>query len=261
MNNEGPVIIITGASRGLGAAAARMGAHLGARVVLAARSLDRLEEQAAAIQAAGGTALAVQADLTREADCHAVISRSLTHFGRIDALVNNSGTLDPVGRVAEANPEAWRENWALNLLAPVLLVKLAMPSLRERAGRIINVSSGAADNAIGGWGAYSSAKAALNHLTRVLAVEEPEITAIALRPGLVDTEMQARIRAHGQGHMTQRNYEWLARLHKQGRLLPPETPGKAVACLAYEALHSWSGEMMQWDDARIQELVQRHWPE
>jgi NAD(P)-dependent dehydrogenase (short-subunit alcohol dehydrogenase family) len=111
-------------------------------------------------------------------------------------------------------------------------------------------------NVVGGWGAYSTAKAAINHLTRILASEEPAITAVALRPGIVDTEMQATIREKGKSHMAEANYQWLYGQYDRGQLLPPEKPGKAIACLALFAPHEWSGEIIQWDEERVQQLVQ-----
>ena len=134
-------------------------------------------------------------------------------------------------------------------------MRLALPSMRLHRGRVINITSGAAVNVIGGWGAYSAAKVAINHLTMILAAEEPEITALALRPGLVDTAMQATIREKGQGQMAESSYRRLAGAHAQGSLLPPDAPGRAIACLALFAPHAWSGEVLQWDDERVQQLV------
>jgi NAD(P)-dependent dehydrogenase (short-subunit alcohol dehydrogenase family) len=185
-----------------------------------------------------------------------IIQKALDYFGRIDALVNNAGAIEPMSPIAEADSQAWEQNWRLNVLGPVMLTRLALPSLRERKGRVINVSSGAAVNVIGGWGAYSTAKAAINHLTRILASEEPAITAIALRPGIVDTEMQATIREKGRDRMAERNYNLLHGLYEQGRLLPPEAPGRALACLSLHAPREWSGDTIQWDEERVQRLVQ-----
>ncbi len=257
---EQAAIIITGASRGLGAAAARAAASLGGGVVLAARSEQLLDQVAAGIQAAGGKALAVPTDITREADCREVVRAAREHFGGIQALVNNGGVIEPIAPVAEASVQEWEHCLQVNLLGAVRLIQLALPHLRPRAGRIINISSGASVNAIGGWGAYSASKAALNHLTRVLASEEPQVTSLALRPGIVDTRMQAAIRAQGRGRMAESNYERLIGLYEQGRLLPPELPGRAIACLALHTPSEWSGEFIQWDDPKVQALVDGCFP-
>lgn len=256
------MVIVTGASSGLGAATARFGARLGARVTLAARSLERLQEEARRIEQAGGRTLVVRADVSRAQDCRAIIDQTLEHFGRIDALVNNAGTIEPMGPIAQAQPGEWERNWAVNVLAPVMLTLLALPHLRESAGRVVNISSGASLNVVGGWGAYSAAKAALNHLTRILASvwpitsATPAVTAVAFHPGIMDTVMQAHIRETGKSRMAERNYQWLSSLHEEGRLVPPEESGAAVACLALHAPHEWSGELIQWDEPRVRELVQ-----
>ncbi len=108
---------------------------------------------------------------------------------------------------------------------------------------------------IGGWGAYCTAKAALNHFNRVLASEEEHITAITFRPGVVDTEMQTTIREQGEEGMQSQAYERFVRLHQDGELLPPVVPGQAMAVLALYAPSEWSGEFIAWDEDRVQLLV------
>jgi NAD(P)-dependent dehydrogenase (short-subunit alcohol dehydrogenase family) len=252
-----PTIIVTGASSGLGAATAVLAARLGTNVVLAARSLEALEEQAYKIESTGGHARVVQADVSRLKDCRAIVQTALEHFGRIDALINNAGMIEPIDPIARARRNDWQLNWAVNVSGPVMLTRLALPHLLNNSGRVVNITSGSAETAVAGWGAYSAAKAAINELTRVLASEEPGITALALLPGLVDTAMQATIRARGESHMAQSNYDWLFSLHENGKLLPPAAPARAIACLALYAPHEWSGEVLAWDEGRVQQLVQK----
>jgi NAD(P)-dependent dehydrogenase (short-subunit alcohol dehydrogenase family) len=254
---EQPTIIVTGASSGLGAATAALAARLGASVVLAARSLDALQEQAARIESAGGRALVVRGDVSLAQDCREIVRQALEHFGRIDALVNNAGMIEPIDPIAKARPHLWKRNWGVNVFGPLILTQLALPHLRKSHGRVVNITSGAAETAVAGWGAYSSAKAAINQLTRLLASEEPTITALALLPGIVDTAMQATIRAKGESHMAQSNYEWLFNLHENGKLLPPAAPARAIACLSLYAPHEWSGEVLAWDEGRVQRLVEK----
>ncbi len=250
-----PTIIITGASRGLGAAAAQIMGRLKANVVLTARSFESLESQALAIQQTGGTALAVVGDIRRDEDCQEIIRQAFEHFGQIDGLVNNSGIIQPIAPIAEADRKEWEMNWATNVFGPVRLTQMALPYLRSRNGRIVNITSGAAENVVGGWAAYSTAKAALNHFTRILASEEPTITAVALRPGIVDTEMQTTIRETGANRMASKNYEMLSNLYEQGKLLPAEQPGKSIAALTLFAPHEWSGEIILWNDERVLQLI------
>jgi len=256
-----PTIIITGASRGLGAATARIAAGLGANVVLNARAADDLARVAQAIRDAGGTALAIAGDVSRAADCEKLVATAVSEFGRVDAVVNNAGILEPLARLADADPDAWRQNWAVNVLGPLLVTQAALPYLRAVHGRVINVSSGAAVKAYAGWGAYCVAKGALNQFNQVLAMEEARLTAIAFRPGVVDTAMQSAIRETGADAMTDELHAQFMRLHAGGELLPPETPGRALAVLALYADSAWSGEFLQWDDERVQALVARHAPE
>lgn len=250
MNNKS--IIITGASRGLGAAAARSAAQMGANVVLMARSKEELDRLVDEIESEGGGAMAVSGDVSSQLYCNKVIAETLQRFGRLDALVNNAGTIEPIEPLAEATPQAWETNWRINLLGPLMLVRTALPHLRELKGRVVNVSSGAAVKVIRSWGAYSTAKAALNHLNRFLAEEEPDITAIAFRPGVVDTAMQTTIR--NSSKMPTEDQAYFMDLHADGELLPPELPGLALAKVALYAPQEWSGEFIAWDDERIAAL-------
>jgi NAD(P)-dependent dehydrogenase (short-subunit alcohol dehydrogenase family) len=252
-----PTIIVTGASRGLGEAISKSLAGLGARVVLNARSILDLERVAREIHDLGGNALAAPGDVGKEADCRQIVETTILKFGRIDALVNNAAIVEPIASIAEANSEAWERSWAVNVLGPVLLTGLALPYLRESHGRVINVSSGAAEHAIAGAGGYCASKAALNHFNRVLAVEEKEITAIAVRPGVVDTPMQTAIRTKGGAGMPAEVYDRFVRFYEEGELLSPEIPGRTLAILALYAPADWSGEFLSWDEERVQEMVLR----
>jgi len=205
----------------------------------------------------GGEVLPVQADISQQKDCQRLMDAILNRFGRVDGLVNNSGTVEPIAQVSDANLEAWQESWQINVLAPVMLSQLALPHLRQGGGRIINITSGSSLAGVGGWGAYSTAKAALNQLTRVLAAEEPSVTTLALLPGIMDTEMQSHIRATAKGRMAEKSYNWLVNLHEKGQLIPPEAPGMAIACLVLYAPKGWNGEILEWNDPRIQNLI-RH---
>ena len=252
-----PTVLISGASRGLGAATARTSAQLGANVVLMAWSEDALVAVAREIETSGGQVLVVVGDVSHVADCHRAVAEGIQRFGHLDALVNNAGTLAPIAPFADSDSEAWRKSWAVNVLGPVVLSQAALPYLRLAQGRIVNVSSGAAVHVIPGWAAYCVSKAALNHLTRALAEEEPSITAIAFRPGIVDTAMQATIREQGAEGMPGDAYERFVRYYEEGELLPPEVPACALSVLALFAPHEWSGLFLPWDHDDLQSLVRR----
>lgn len=248
-------VIVTGASRGLGAAAARHLAGLGAPVVLSGRSGEELEAVVQAVGRMGGRAISVPGDIRHPEVRRGLVQAALQTYGALQALANNAGVLGPLAQVAEAQAESWEAVWEINVLAPVLLTAEALPWLRQTAGRVVNVSSGAAERAVGGWGAYDISKAALNHFTRQLAVEEPTVTAVSLRPGRVDTQMQADIRRHGQDSMAPETYASFVRAFEQGELLSPELPGRALARLCLFAPVSMSGEFVAWDDSRLQSLA------
>jgi NAD(P)-dependent dehydrogenase (short-subunit alcohol dehydrogenase family) len=251
-------VLITGSSRGLGAAAARMSAELGANVVLMARSEDDLEAVAAEIRSAGGQALVVDGDVSVAANCQRAVAEAVERFGGLDAVVNNAGTVEPIAPIAEGDLQAWQENLAVNLVGPVMITQAALPHLRQCSGRVLNVSSGAAIHVIPGWSAYCVAKAGINHFTRAVAEEEPAVTAIAFRPGVVDTAMQATIRTKGGKGMPEEEYARFVDYYEEGELLPPELPGCALAVLALYAPHEWSGEFVAWNEERVQSLVRRY---
>lgn len=256
MSNQ--TIVITGASRGLGAAAARIAAESGANVVVNARSADKLSELVQQISQGGGQALAVAGDVSQLDVCQRIVEKTMKRFGRIDALVNNAGIIEPITPLAESDPAAWQHNLLVNVLAPLMLTQAALPHLRASKGRVINVSSGAAVSAIAGWSAYCASKGALNQFNRSLALEEPDITAISLRPGIIDTEMQAQIRRQGTTGMPTQVHQRFVGFHQAGQLQPPEVPGRALVALALHAPHQWSGEFVSWDEERVQSLTQNH---
>jgi NAD(P)-dependent dehydrogenase (short-subunit alcohol dehydrogenase family) len=172
-------------------------------------------------------------------------------------VVNNAGILVPIAPIADGDPKLWERNMAVNVLGPLMLTQAALPHLRQRSGRVINVSCGAAISVIPGWAAYSAATAALDHLTRVLAKEEPSITTVAFRPGVVDTAMQATIRSDGARGMPEEAHARFVRYHEEDGLLPPEVPGCALAVLALYAPHQWTGSFLAWNHEDLRSLVRQ----
>lgn len=255
---KNPVVIVTGASRGLGAAAAQLIASLGGHVVLNARSASDLSAVAQQVHQRGVQAAVLPGDISQPSIARALVSTSLAKFGRIDAVVNNAGILKPLSSIADSDPDSWARNVAINLFGPYLLIREALPHLRVTQGRVVNVSSGAAVKATAGWSAYCASKAALNHLTAVLASEEPKVTSVAFRPGVVDTSMQATIRKEGEAGMDSDDHQRFLAYFAEDQLKPPELPGRALAVLALHAPHEWSGQFIQWDEPKVQALVEIH---
>ncbi len=126
-----------------------------------------------------------------------------------------------------------------------LQTKSALPFLRKCNGRIIFTSSGASVASYGGWGAYGASKAALNHLTMTLSIEEPEVTSISIRPGVVDTQMQKELRETHVSAMQDKDSAKFLSLHKEGRLLKPEKPGNVIAKLVLDGPKNLSGRFLR----------------
>ena len=166
-------------------------------------------------------------------------------------MINNAGIVEPIAPVARTDADSWQYNIAVNLLGPFYLARGAIAELRKRKGRIVNVSSGAATITVETVSAYCAAKAALNHFTRVLAAEEPGLTVMAVRPGVVDTRMQERIRSDGPGVMSAEQVSYYQALKTRGELEAPEVPGRSIAWLALHGPREFSGQFLDYDDPRI----------
>ena len=249
--SENPVVIVSGASRGVGAATARWLASIGSAVTLISRSEGDLNAIAKEVERLGGTALVFKADVSDSDACQAAVSKTLARFGKLDALVNNAGIVEPIAPVARTEPDRWQYNIAVNLLGPVYLARGGIAALRKQKGRIVNVSSGAATITVETVSAYCAAKAALNHFTRVLAAEEPRLTVMAVRPGVVDTRMQEQIRRDGHGVMSAEQVSYYQALKTRGELEAPEVPGRSIAWMALHGPREFSGQFLDYDDPRI----------
>jgi 3-oxoacyl-[acyl-carrier protein] reductase len=253
-----PTIIITGASQGIGAAAALIAAGKGARVVISARNRDALEKIAGQITQHGGSACVVAGDISDYAVCQSIVQQAMQTFGRIDAVINNAGIIGPLSMVANLPPDEWKRTLEVNLLGPVWLCREAIPYLRQTSGRIVNISSGAAVNPIPIGSAYCAAKSALLHFSKVLSLEEPDLTIISFYPGEVDTPMQAEIRAKGRVEPFEGIHDFFIEQYEQGRLLTPEQSALATVALALAAPHEWTGAFIEFGEERVQQLIREY---
>ena len=225
----GRTAVVTGASRGIGEAAARHLAALGAYVVLAARSAERIDAVVAEIMATGGTATAVACDVAQARDVAAVVDAAVTRTGRLDVLVNNAGLIDPIARLADSDPGAWSAIVDVNLKGVYHGLRFAIPKMLELGGgTVINISSGAATSALEGWSHYCATKAAVLSLTRCADKEyrDQGIRVIGLSPGTVATDMQMRIRASGINPVSRLDPS----VH-----IPPDWVARAIAYLCSPA--------------------------
>jgi 7-alpha-hydroxysteroid dehydrogenase len=186
---DGRVAIVTGAGRGIGAGISLALAEMGARVVCAARSPGPIEEVADRARALAGAALAVPCDVTDRAALEQLVERSVAAFGRLDVLVNNAGGTPPRPAL-QTSERTFEEALRFNVTSAFLLSRLSIPHmLAGEGGSIVNISSAMSRLVDAGFVAYGTAKAALNHMTRLLAREfAPRIRANAIAVGAVETE-------------------------------------------------------------------------
>ncbi len=190
---DNPVVLITGASRGLGAALAREWARRGAALLLTARGAEPLKAIAKELSRSTDL-LAEPIDVTDDGRMGAFIQTAIATFGRIDVLVNNASTLggSPMPRLEDLSASAFFEVMDVNVRAPLTITQLVLPNMRARGrGSIVNVTSDAAVNAYPGWGAYGASKAALEHASRILAAElaGTGVRVMVVDPGNMDTHM------------------------------------------------------------------------
>ena len=229
---EGRIALITGASRGIGAAVAKRFAAEGAHVVLVARTVGGLEEVDDAIQAAGGSALLVPLDLREFEQIDRLGAALYERYQRLDILVGNAaqlGVLSPLGHI---DPPVWEAVMAVNVTANWRLIRSMDPLLRAAdAGRAVFVTSGVANGVFPYWGAYAASKAALEMMVRTYAGEtaKTRLRVNLLDPGIVRTAMRAQA-FPGEDPMTLAHPDEIA-----GHFVPLASPdctehGKIVRC-------------------------------
>jgi NAD(P)-dependent dehydrogenase (short-subunit alcohol dehydrogenase family) len=228
--------VVTGGSRGIGAATARALAEAGAAVVVSARASERLEKSAQALREAGAAAWAVPCDLTDPKQIEALRERALEHLGSVDILVNDAGAAPsaPFGKIELAD---WNALFALNVTGPFLCTQAFLPGMLEGGwGRVVNVASVAAKEGAAYISAYAATKHALLGMTRSLGAEVAKkgVTVNAVCPGYVDTEMtEASIdRIVGKTRRTHEEaLEHIRAESPQGRLMEPEEVAYLVVTL------------------------------
>lgn len=191
----GRVALVTGASRGIGRAAALAFAQAGAHVVALARTSGALEELDDAIQAIGGSATLVPADLADAAAIERLGPALLQRWGKLDILLANAGILGPLSPLTHASPKEWAQVFDINVSANWRLLKSVEPALQASdAGRVILMSSGAAHKCLAYWGPYSISKAALEAMARTYANEtlKTNLRVMLVNPGPLRTRMRAQ---------------------------------------------------------------------
>jgi len=235
------VAIITGASSGIGKAAATLFAANGAAVVLVARRQDALNQLVRDIEAHGGRAIAVVGDVTQECTHKEAVAAAQATFGGLHIAFNNAGLVGAMKPLAELKPSEWSKALAVNLTAAFLGARIQIPAMLEQGTGALVFTGSFVGNSVGlpGMGAYAAAKAGLMGLVRSIAADygAAGIRANALLPGGTATEMA--------GDAAQR--EWAAGLHAMKRIAEPEEIAKAALFLASDMASFVTGSAL-WAD-------------
>ena len=242
----GKTVLVTGASRGIGAAAARAFADAGANVALVARSTDEIAEIAGEI---GEKALAIPCDVSRHTEVEAAVDATARAFGGLDILINNAGVVDPIGHLVDTNVEAWARTIDINLKGVMYGMRAAMPGMIAQGhGTIINISSGAAHGPVEGWSAYCSSKAGVYMLTRMGDKEARDkgLRIMGLSPGTVATDMQRNIKASGINPVSQ--LDWSVHI-------PPEWPAQALLWMCTSEADDYLGTDISLREDEIRQKV------
>lgn len=229
----GQTVLITGASRGIGADTARVFANAGANVALVARGGDAISTLAHEI---GAQAISIPCDVSRYEDVAAAVEQTAAHFGGLDVLIGNAGVIEPIAHLAEADPDAWGGVIDINLKGVFYGMRAALPvMLKAGRGTVLTVSSGAAHGPVEAWSHYCASKAGAAMLTSCVHKENADagIRAMGLSPGTVATRMQREIAASGINPVSQ--LDWSDHI-------PADWPAKALLWMCSAAADPWVGQ-------------------
>jgi dihydroanticapsin dehydrogenase len=230
---SGKVALVTGGSRGIGFATAKILSENGAIVILTSKNQKGLEKSASEIP----NAIGIAADIRKTDDVKNVVRKIIEKFGKLDILVNNAGVFPKIKQLHKINEDEWNEVLDVNLTGQFRVTKEAIPYLQRTSGSIINISSDAGLKAYQGFNAdaYSASKAALILLTKCWALEyaKDKIRVNCICPGVVDTDMTKPFLK------TQNDKEFMDKEHPIGRIGQPQEIGKAVLYFASDDA-SWT---------------------
>ena len=246
MNVAGKTVVITGASRGIGAEAARVFAAAGANVVLIARSSEAIEKIAAEI---GNQAIAITCDVANYASVERSIAKAKETFGDVDILINNAGVIEPISHLANADPDEWGNVIDINLKGVFNGMRAALPiMISAGGGSILTISSGAAHGPVEAWSHYCASKAAVKMLTECVHKENGAdgIRAIGLSPGTVATQMQVEIKESGINPVSQLDWN----VH-----VPADWPARALLWMCGSDADQYCGQELSLRDEGLRKKV------
>ena len=246
MNVAGKTVVITGASRGIGAEAARVFAAAGANVALIARSSDAIEKLSAEI---GAQAIALTCDVASYASVEGAIAKAKETFGSVDILINNAGVIEPISHLASADPDEWGAVIDINLKGVFNGMRAVLPMMiASGGGSILTISSGAAHGPVEAWSHYCASKAAVKMLTECVHKENGAdgIRAIGLSPGTVATQMQVEIKASGINPVSQLDWD----VH-----IPADWPARALLWMCGSDADQYCGQELSLRDDDLRKRV------
>lgn len=248
--HHGRVVLVTGGGRGIGEATARRLAREGAAVAVASRTEEEVSAVARGISASGGRAIPVVMDVCDERSVVSTVEEVRAGLGPVSVLVNNAGTPGVPLPVAATEPAGWRQSFEVNVTGAFLCAREVLPDMVSgNWGRVINISSAAARHPVAGMAAYSASKAALDQLTRVLALEGAphNIATIGVYPGVVDTRMQEESRGFDPEVVGEHLHRMFRNYHDFGMLRPPAEPAELVSYLCSTEAGRLNGHIVRLD--------------
>lgn len=252
-------VLVTGVSGGLGLQIAMILHKLGVRVTLMSRNKDKMNSLFGKLQKTSKDVAISIGYVESFEDCSRAVSLAIKTFGRLDAVINNAGSIEPISRISDiVDDNAIINNLMVNLAGPIFLTSLTIPYLRKTSGTIVNISSGASERAIQGLSVYSAAKSGLNQFTKITSLEEPGITIISVRPGKIDTNMQQQIRDKGRNVMEPQVYKEFLLLKESGLLSSPFDVAKKVVLLSLFSPKNLSGLFVGINDEQIEHIIETH---
>ncbi|RKP20703.1 short-chain dehydrogenase [Rozella allomycis CSF55] len=250
------VILVTGASRGIGFAICKHLRTFGVHVVGVSRSESPMQDFAN--EKYKGDFSYVVGDVTDPATLESILNLVQREYGKLDGIVLNAGVIEPIERIQSLDMNLLQRQFDVNFFSLISLLQKFLPLLRQSKGRIVHVSSGAAENAYMGWLGYCCTKASMNMLNKQLSIEEKDIVSVAVRPGVVKTSMTDSALENGNGIkfiglgkdcMSQSDYEYI----KDNRI-SVDISSHVLAKLAIEAPRELSGQFLSWDDERLNDF-------
>ncbi len=246
MNMTDKTVLITGASRGIGAETARIFALAGANVGLLARSGNKVEALAEDL---GARAAGLACDVSDYGQVEAAVQACVDRFGGVDVLIGNAGVIEPISHLAEADPEAWGQAVDVNLKGVFNGMRAVLPQMiAAGGGTILTVSSGAAHGPVEAWSHYCASKAGAAMLTACVDTENRAqgIRAMGLSPGTVATQMQREIKSSGVNPVSRLEWE---------DHVPPDWPARALLWMCSPAADAYVGTEISLRDDLIRQKV------